>query len=201
MNSRNVFQQEQQRRLRQEQERRRLAVSQQQPLAPRQSAPPPPEYSTHGVHGVHEVHTGDERQPQAPATRKRVVQPKVEPVSEQVVGLSDEQRNAIQRYIQLDDEIAQLNTQVSRKRAERKELEDEVLGILRPLPAPVSSGNNVLKVKKTQKKESINQKFWENKLAASGELKDPTRASQLVKAIYKNRTTEEDFSLVRETRN
>jgi hypothetical protein len=66
------------------------------------------------------------------------------------------------------------------------------------LPAPIRSGTTVLRVKKITKKEGINQKFWVEKLAQSGHLKDPNQASALVKAIYKNRNGTDDYQLVRE---
>ena len=52
--------------------------------------------------------------------------------------------------------------------------------------------------KKKVTKEGINQKFWARKLAQSGQLKDPTKSEALVKAIYKNRESTEDYALVRE---
>lgn len=121
-----------------------------------------------------------------------------EPIGAAQAGLSEEQRSAIQRYIQLDDEINTLNAAVKEKRAERSELEDDLIGILRPLPAPIRAGRTILRTKKKLTKEGINQKFWTTKLASSGHLKDPSKADQLVKSIYKNRTSTEDYELVRE---
>ena len=120
-------------------------------------------------------------------------------MSAQQVGLTDEQRSQIQRYIELDDQIGQLNAQLKGLRAERKQLEDEVLGIIRPLQTgSIKTGNVVLRAKKTKKKESLNQKVWARKLAESGQLRDPNQSMALVKHIYKNLSTTEDFELVRE---
>jgi hypothetical protein len=130
--------------------------------------------------------------------RPRTQQP--EPVNEEQVGLSGEQRSAIQRYIDLDDQISQLNNQLKVLRNERKELEDNVLAILRPLrSASVRTRDNVvLRAKKKKKKENLNQKVWARKLAESGQLKNPDSATALVKNIYKNLETTEDYELVRE---
>lgn len=180
MTSRQTFQQEQQRRMLQEQERRRASAQQQQ-------------YPDPGVAAA----------AQAPP-RSRMVAPAAPPEPQaaapaHTISLSDEQRAAVQRYIQLDDEISQLNSEVNAKRAERKEMEDEVLAILQLLRTPLKAGNDVLKVKKSKKKEAINQGFWIKKLETCGELKDPSRAKDLVKNIYKNRNSEEeDFSVVHE---
>jgi hypothetical protein len=116
------------------------------------------------------------------------------------VGLSAEQRSEIQRYIELDTQIGQLNAQLKGLRAERKQLEDNVLAIIRPLrSASVRTRDNVvLRAKKTRKKENLNQRVWARKLAESGQLKDPNNATALVKHVYKNLATTEDYELVRE---
>jgi hypothetical protein len=132
----------------------------------------------------------------APKKQKEEV---AEPIGAAQAGLSDDQRSAIQRYIQLDDEINNLNATIKEKRAERSELEDELIGILKPLPAPIKTGRTILRTKKKITKEGITQKFWTTKLATSGHLKDPSKAEQLVKDIYKNRSATEDYELVRES--
>lgn len=116
------------------------------------------------------------------------------------MGLSAEQRSEIQRYIQLDNQIAQLNAQLKNLRAERKDLEDSVLATIRPLrSASVRTRDNVvLRVKKKKKKESLNQKVWAKKLAESGQLRDPSKATDVVKYVYKTLATTEDYELVRE---
>jgi len=122
------------------------------------------------------------------------------PASEEQIGLTAEQRSEIQRYIELDNQISQLNNQLKGLRAERKGLEDSVLAIIRPLrSASVRTRDNVvLRAKKKMTKEGLNQKFWVRKLAESGQLADSSRAEALVKSIYKNRESTEDYELVRE---
>lgn len=137
---------------------------------------------------------GDQARPRG---RPRQQQP--EPESEQQVGLNAEQRSQIQRYIELDDQIGVLNNQLKALRSERKELEDEVLAIVRPLRSgAIKTGNTVLRAKKTKKKQGLNQKVWAEKLAASGQLRDPNNAPALVKHVYKSLSTTEDYELVRE---
>ncbi len=122
-----------------------------------------------------------------------------EPIAASQAGLTDEQRSMIQRYITLDDEITVLNAAVSAKRKERKELEETVLAVLRPLEAPIKTGRTILRAKKKFTKQSLNQKLWTEKLSASGQLKDPTKAEQLVKNIYKDCPKTENYELVRES--
>ena len=123
--------------------------------------------------------------------------PKPDPVQATQIGFTDEQRGQIQRYLQLDDEIANINGQLKQLREERKELHDEVLSMIRPLEAPVRAGTNILRARKKMVKETVNQKFLSKKLAECGELKDPTKANDLVKVFYKDREATEDYELVR----
>lgn len=121
-----------------------------------------------------------------------------EPIAAAQAGLNEEQRSMIQRYIALDDEITALNATLKAKRAERAELEDNVLAIIRPLEAPIKTGRTILRAKVKSVKGSLTQKLWTEKLAASGHLKDPAKAEELVKNIYKDAPRTEDFELVRE---
>jgi len=144
-----------------------------------------------------------QRQPSQASQASQRGRPKRErpdPVSETQVGLTDEQKSQIERYIQLDDQISVLNEQVGRMRAERKQLENGVLSIVRPLQSgSLRTHNNViLRAKKKITRESINQKFWARKLAESGQLRDPTQSDALVKSIYKNRGSTEDYELTRD---
>lgn len=130
--------------------------------------------------------------------RGRPRQARPEPVSDQQVGLSQEQRDQIQRYLELDDQIKRINDQLKGMRAQRKQLEDEVLAIVRPLRSgALETGNNVLRAKKTKKKQGLNQQVWAEKLAASGQLRDPNNAPALVKHVYKSLTVTEDYELER----
>ena len=119
-------------------------------------------------------------------------------VPQEQVGLSDEHRQRIRRFLALDDEIAQLNAQLKQKRDERAALKDVVTEIIQPLGAPIKSGESVLRVKKTVKRETLNKTTWERYLARSGYLKDPNQAKELVLKIYKDRETHDEFQLVRE---
>ncbi len=121
----------------------------------------------------------------------------VEPVSSDQVGLRDEQRSTIQRYIELDDEINELNARIKQLRNERKELEDDLIVMLNVVNKPVREGDVVLATKKKAKQETVNQKFLAEKLAQSGELIDATKADSIIKNIYKNRSKTEDYALVR----
>lgn len=114
------------------------------------------------------------------------------------VGLSQESRDMIRRYIALDDQISKFNGQLSQLRKDRTALKKEVMRIIQPLPAPVKSGNTVLRVKTKIKRETVNQKFWVKALAESGQLIDPGTSKDLVTAIYKNRETAEAYELIRE---
>lgn len=136
----------------------------------------------------------DDDDEQPAATTKRVPIP--EPISANQAGLDDEQRSLIQRYIMVDDEISVLNATLKAKRSERKELEDEVLAVIAPIEAPIVSGQNIVRAKKKMVKGALNQKIWTDQLAASGQLKDPSKAEQLVKGIYKAAPKTEDIELV-----
>jgi hypothetical protein len=157
----------------------------QQPMQPQQSHPPHPPHPPHQA----ETPSSGEARPRAPVP---------EPIQPEQVGLSTENRERIRRFLALDDEIAQLNSQLKQKREERATLKDVVTEILQPLGAPVKSGNSVLRVKKTVKREALNKTSWERHLAQSGYLKDSNKAKELVAKIYKDREAHDEYELVRE---
>jgi hypothetical protein len=137
--------------------------------------------------------------PEAPQAAVERANKNKEPGKEPVTAarLSADQRSILQRYIAIDDEISVLNAQIKDKRAERKQLEDELLVLLRKMDVPVQMGTTIIGTKKKSTAESLTQRVWVEKLMKSGQLKDPSKAEQLVKTIYKNREKTEDYELVR----
>jgi hypothetical protein len=119
----------------------------------------------------------------APPKKPTVKRVAPKPVEES--PLSDEQRQAIEAYIDLDDKIMEAKSKL-------KELQNQQL-ILQPILAnalkntPIKSGNTVLRVKTSETKEGISQKFLIRKLEESGELKNSEHAKKVIEDIYKSR--------------
>lgn len=128
------------------------------------------------------------KQPKAPSTapvkRQRA---KIAPAIPIVQSpLTAEQRSNIQRYITLDNEVAQLKSRTKELIRQRDQLETIVSAIIKPLAAPVKDGNTTLRIKVGDVKETLTKDKWVQKLAASGELKDPAKSQELVDNIYKS---------------
>ena len=129
-----------------------------------------------------------EAAPKAKAKAKRAKKAETAPAIPVVESpLSDDQRGIIRRYIELDDQISELKIRVKELSQQRADLERLVSATIKPLAAPVKTGNTVLRLKVEQVKESLTKETWVKKLAQSGELKDPSKSQELVDGIYKNR--------------
>ena len=106
--------------------------------------------------------------------------------------VDEEGLRLIRQYVRLDDEIIALKARKKEMEATLAQLEVQVRAIIQPLNAPVKSGTAVLRVKTKQVKESVTKGFITAKLAESGELKDPTKAAQIVENIYKSCKVKEE---------
>lgn len=119
----------------------------------------------------------------APAAKRAKLAPPIPIVQSPLTG---EQRSNIQRYITLDNEVTQLKARVKELCRQRDQLEVIVSAIIKPLAAPVKDGNTTLRIKVGDVKETLTKDKWVQKLAASGELKDPSKSQEVVDNIYKS---------------
>jgi hypothetical protein len=100
--------------------------------------------------------------------------------------LTDEQRALLKRYLVADNDFIRAQEEMKRAKALRDELQDMVKSIIKPINAPVAQDNAVFRVKQKPVKETLTKSTWVRKLEESGELRDPSKAAELVNQIYKS---------------
>lgn len=113
---------------------------------------------------------------------------------------SEEFKNAVREYCTKDDQCLTLKKQVKTLQSELKDLEEVIVKHMQDHKLPLFDTKDKGMFKSQTKKEtkSLNKELILNALVKCGQLKDSTKANDVVDFIYSSRPTESKTVLVRQ---